>query len=181
VTAKIDFKRELPCYMAKRDSQQVVDVPDLQHLMIDGRGDPNMPTYETTVSALYPVAYAIKFASKKDLDRDYVVIPLEGLWWAEDMDTFTAARNKTQWDWTLMIMAPNWITAGMFNSAVEKVGSKEHPEQLDAVRLESLSKRRCVQALHIDAYDDEAELLRHMHEEFIPEHGLTMVGKHHEI
>ena len=108
-------------------------------------------------------------------------MPLEGLWWADDMDTFTAARNKTQWDWTLMIMVPNWITAEMFGSAVEKVGSKERPERLEAVRLESLSERRCVQALHIGAYDDEAELLRHMHEEFIPEHGLSMVGKHHEI
>lgn len=181
MTNKIDFKLELPCYTAKRDVPQVVDVPDLQYLMIDGHGDPNTPAYETAVSALYPVAYTLKFASKKDLERDYVVMPLEGLWWADDMDTFITARDKTQWDWTLMIMVPNWITGEMFGQAVGKVGAKKRPARLDAVRLESLSERRCVQALHIGAYDDEAELLRHMHEEFIPERGLAMVGKHHEI
>ncbi len=181
MTAKVDFKRDLSCYTAKRDSPLVTDVPDLQYLMIDGHGDPNTPAYAAAVSALYPMAYKLKFASKKDLERDYVVMPLEGLWWAEDMDTFTTARDKAQWDWTLMIMVPDWITAEMFGDAVEQFGSKERPERLEDVRLESLSEGRCVQALHVGAYDDEAELLRYLHEEFVPEHGLTMVGKHHEI
>ena len=82
MAAKVDLKRELPCYTAKRDVPQVVDVPDLRYLMIDGHGDPNTPAYAAAVSALYPVAYKLKFASKKELDRDYVVMPLEGLWWA---------------------------------------------------------------------------------------------------
>ncbi|WP_219417935.1 GyrI-like domain-containing protein [Pseudonocardia nigra] len=181
MTGKIDFKRELPCYTAKRDSPQVTDVPDLQYLMIDGHGDPNTHAYGAAVSALYPVAYKLKFASKKQLERDYVVMPLEGLWWADDMDTFTTARDKARWDWTLMVMVPGWITADMFDDAVEQLGSKERPERLDDVRLESLSEGRCVQALHIGTFDDEAELLRYMHEEFIPQQGLTMVGKHHEI
>jgi hypothetical protein len=149
--------------------------------MIDGHGDPNTPAYATAVSALYPVAFAVKFASKRELGRDYVVMPLEGLWWADDMDTFTSARDKARWDWTLMIMVPDWITGEMFDRAVEDVAAKRRPERLRAVRLESLSERRCVQALHVGAYDDEAGLLRHMHEEFIPGHGLRMVGKHHEI
>lgn len=180
-TVKIDFKRELPCYTAKRDSPQVVDVPDLQYLMIDGHGDPNTAAYATAVAALYPVAYTLKFASKNELGRDYFVMPLEGLWWADAMDAFTTARNKAQWDWTLMIMVPDWITPEMFGDAVEKVRAKGPLERLDAVRLEALSERRCVQALHVGAYDDEAELLRRMHEEFITARGLTMVGKHHEI
>ena len=170
MAAKVDLKRELPCYTAKRDVPQVVDVPDLRYLMIDGHGDPNTAAYQSAVSALYPVAYKLKFASKKELDRDYVVMPLEGLWWAADMAAFTTARDKSQWDWTLMIMVPGWITDEMFG----QVGS-------DEVRLDSLSEGRCVQALHVGAYDDEADLLRRMHEEFIPEQGLTMVGKHHEI
>lgn len=180
-TVKIDFKRELVCYTAKRDSPQLTDVPDLPYLMIDGQGDPNTPAYGAAVSALYPVAYALKFAGRKELGRDHVVMPLEGLWWADDMDTFTTARDKDQWDWTLMIMVPRWITARMFGDAVELVRSKKRPERVDDVRLESLSEGRCVQALHIGAYDDEAELLRRIHEEFIPEHGLRMAGKHHEI
>jgi hypothetical protein len=181
VTAKLDFKRELACYRAKRDSPQVVDVPDLQYLMIDGHGDPNTAVYEDAVSALYPVAYKLKFASRKDLDRDYVVMPLEGLWWADDMGTFTTARDKARWDWTLMIMVPDWITAEMFADAVEQTGTKDPPTRLDDLRMERLSEGRCVQALHVGPYDDEAELLRYLHEEFIPGQGLKMAGKHHEI
>jgi hypothetical protein len=181
VTVKLDFKRELACYRAKRRSPQVTHVPDLQYLMIDGHGDPNTSVYGDAVSALYPVAYKLKFASKTILDRDYVVMPLEGLWWAEDMDTFTTARDKTQWDWTLMIMTPDWITAEMFTDAVEQVGRKDRPTRLDDLRLETLSEGRCIQALHVGAYDDEAELLRYMHEEFVPDQSLRMVGKHHEI
>ena len=93
-----DFKRELPCYRAERDAPQIIEVPDLRYLMIDGHGDPNTPAYADAVSALYPVAYALKFASRNDLGRDHVVMPLEGLRWAGDMDAFTAARDKTQWD-----------------------------------------------------------------------------------
>ncbi len=178
---KIDLKRELSCYTAKRDLPQIIQVPDLQYLMIDGHGDPNTPVYQAAVSALYPLAYTLKFASKKHLGRDFVVMPLEGLWWAEDMDVFTSAREKAAWDWTLMIMTPDWITEDMFAAAREQLRRKEPPERLDDVRLETLSEGRCVQALHVGAYDDEAELLRHLHEEFIPGQGLRMVGKHHEI
>lgn len=177
---KLDLKRELACYRAK-PSPQVVDVPDLTYLMVDGHGDPNTPVYEDAVTALYPVAYALKFASKKHLDRDYVVMPLEGLWWADDMSTFTTTRDKTAWHWTLMIMMPDWITAGMVTDAVERVAAKQRPARLGDVRWENLSEGRCVQALHVGSYDDETDLLRHIHEEFIPGQGLTMVGKHHEI
>ena len=180
VTDKVDFKRELACYSAKRDAPELVDVPDLQYLMIDGHGDPNTPVYEAAVSALYPVAYALKSRSKKDLGRDYVVMPLEGLWWADDMASFTAARDKSRWHWTLMIMIPDWVTRPMYEDAVEAVRQKR-PERLGDLRLEVLSEGRCVQALHVGSYDDETDLLRRIHEEFVPEHGLRMTGKHHEI
>jgi hypothetical protein len=181
VTAKLDFKRELECYRAKRDAPQVIEVPDLRYLMIDGRGDPNTEVYLDAVSALYPVAYALRSASRKDLGRDYVVMPLEGLWWADDMDAFTTARDKARWDWTLMIMVPDWITAGMFADAVARVAAAGRPGRIDDLRLDALSEGRCVQALHVGAYDDEAGLLRHMHEQFIPERGLEVAGTHHEI
>jgi hypothetical protein len=108
-------------------------------------------------------------------------MPLEGLWWAEDMDTFTSARDKSRWSWTMMVMVPDWITAAMFTGAVEQVARKDRPARLDDLRLDVLSEGCCVQALHVGSYDDEAELLRRMHEEFIPAHGLRMVGRHHEI
>lgn len=182
MTDKIDFKKSLDAYQAKRDRFRIVEVPDLQYLMIDGHGDPNTSSaFTEAVEALYPVAYKLKFAGKNDLGRDYVVMPLEGLWWAEDMDAFTAARDKSRWDWTLMIMTPDWIGRDMFAAAVEGVGAKNRPRRLEEVRLETLSEGRCVQTLHIGSYDDEAEVLARMHREFIPDNGLLMRGKHHEI
>lgn len=179
---KVDFKKTLDAYRAQRGRFRIVDVPDMQYLKIDGSGDPNTsPAFAEAVGALYPVAYTLKFASKRDLGRDYVVPPLEGLWWAEDMDVFTTARDKSRWDWTIMLMVPDWIDRAMFVMAAERAEAKDPPARLDDVRLETLSEGRCVQTLHVGSFDDEAEVLSRLHQEFIPENGLRMTGKHHEI
>jgi hypothetical protein len=99
----------------------------------------------------------------------------------KDLDVFTTSRDKSHWNWTLMIMVPDWIDHDLFATAVQEAGAKSRPARLDEVRLEVLSEGRCVQTLHIGSYDDEAALLARMHHEFIPAHGLTMVGRHHEI
>ncbi|MPZ79274.1 MAG: hypothetical protein GEV28_02300 [Actinophytocola sp.] len=182
MTGKTDFKKTLDSYQAQRGRFRIVDVPGMQYLMIDGHGDPNTsPAFAQAVEALYPVAYTLKFASKQDLGRDYVVPPLEGLWWAKDMDTFTTERDKSRWDWTLMLMVPDWIDRPMFTAAIEHAGAKNRPECLDDVRLETLSEGRCVQTLHVGSFDDETDLLARLHDEFIPSQGLRIVGKHHEI
>ncbi|GGN49226.1 hypothetical protein FHR83_008740 [Actinoplanes campanulatus] len=182
MTTKIDFKKEIGTYSARRGRFQIVDVPDLRYLMIDGHGDPNTgPAFTEAAEALYPLAYRLKFASKQDLGRDYVVMPLEGLWWADDMDSFTAARDKSRWDWTLMIMVPDWIGQDMFAGAVEQTAAKAGPRRLHDVRLGALSEGRCVQTLHVGSYDDETATLEQMHQRFIPDNGLQMTGRHHEI
>lgn len=179
---KADFKKSLDAYQAKRDQFRVVDVPELPYLMIDGHGDPNTsPAFAEAVEALYPVAYTLKFASKRELGRDYVVMPLEGQWWAQDMAAFTSARDKSRWDWTLLIMQPDWTTAEMFDAAVAKVRAKGGPARLDGVRLETLAEGLCVQTLHVGSFDAEAGTLARMHDEFIPGHGLRRTGRHHEI
>ncbi|WP_182376164.1 GyrI-like domain-containing protein [Nocardioides sp. WS12] len=179
---KLDLKRELDAYRARAGQFRVVDVPALQYLMVDGHGDPNTsPEYADAIAALYPVAYTLKFASKVDLDKDYVVMPLEALWWADDMASFTSVRDKSQWDWTAMILTPEWITAELFDAAVGKVRRKGNPDALDKVRLETLKEGTCVQTLHVGSYDDEAPVLAAMHDEFIPGAGYAMTGKHHEI
>ena len=154
----------------------------MQYLMVDGHGDPNTSTdYSEALAALYPVAYTVKFASKRDIERDYVVPPLEAVWWAADMTAFTSAREKALWSWTAMIMTPDWIDAPLVENAVSAVAAKGRPARLDAVRLESLDEGRCVQTLHTGSYDDEAGVLADMHDHFIPQAGLRMSGKHHEI
>lgn len=182
MTDKIDFKKTLDAYRAQRGRFRIVDVPDMQYLKVDGRGDPNTsPAFAQAVRALYPVAYAVKFASRRDLGRDYVVPPLEGLWWAEDMDAFTIARDTSRWDWTIMLMVPDWIDRAMVDAAVEHARAKDPPARLDDVRLEELSEGRCVQTLHVGSFDDEAEVLTRLHHEFLPDNGLRMIGTHHEI
>lgn len=182
MTDKTDFKKTLDSYQAKQHQFRVVDVPVMQYLMIDGHGDPNTsPAYAEALATLYSVGYKLKFASKQDLGRDYVVPPLEGLWWADDMDSFTAARDKSQWDWTMMLMVPDWINQQIFESAVSRAAAKTPLARIGEVRLESLSEGLCVQTLHIGSFDDEAAVLERMHHEFIPENGLHMKGKHHEI
>jgi hypothetical protein len=179
---KVDFKKSLDSYQARHLEFRVLDVPPLQYLAVDGHGDPNTaPEYADAIGALYPVAYKIKFASKQDLGRDYVVPPLEALWWADDMDAFTTARDKSRWSWTAMLMIPDWITSAMVDDAVARVAAKNRPTGLDRVRVESLDEGRCVQTLHIGSYDDEAEVLAELHHDFIPGAGLRMTGRHHEI
>ena len=179
---KTDFKTTLDCYRATHNVFRVVDVPPLQYLMVDGYGDPNTsPEYADAVGALFPVAYTLKFASKRELDRDYVVMPLEALWWASDMSVFTTTRDKSLWKWTAMIMVPDWIDASMFAAAVDAVAGKKRPAALGAVRLESLHEGRCVQTLHIGSYDEESEVLAELHDHVIPDAGFRMRGTHHEI
>lgn len=183
MTGKVDLKKTLDSYQAKRGEFRVVDVTEMRYLMIDGHGDPNTsPVFAAALEALYPVAYKLKFASKRELGRDYVVPPLEGLWWADDMETFTTSRDKSRWDWTMMLMVPDWIDGdAMVTAAVEQVGSTAPPARLGDVRCAPLVEGLCVQTLHVGSFDDEAEVLEQMHDEFIPSQHLRLAGKHHEI
>ena len=158
-----------------------MEVPEMQFLMLDGHGDPNTTQdYRDAVEALYAVAYKIKFMSKNDLEKDYTVPPLEGLWWAEDMETFIT-RDKSQWDWTMMIMTPDWISAEIFADAVEQVHKTKDPTALEKVRLERYHEGLSVQTMHSGSYDDEGPVLSQMHSDFIPNNGYVENGKHHEI
>ena len=180
--AKVDLKRALDAYRATRGTFRVVEVPELQYLMIDGHGDPNTSAeYASALEALYPLAYALKFFSKRELGRDYVVMPLEGLWWADDLTVFTSARDKSQWDWTMMILQPDWLDADAFATVRARLDAKGASERLDEVRWGTLREGRCVQTLHVGSYDDETPVLAEMHDRFIPEQGLRMAGTHHEI
>jgi hypothetical protein len=180
---KIDFKKEWKhLYNPPKTEFSVLDVPKMQFLMVDGHGDPNTAQeYQDAIEALYAVAYKMKFISKKTLEKDYVVPPLEGLWWAEDMATFSTARDKSQWDWTMMIMTPDWVTAEIFDNSVEQVREAKNLLSLDKVRLEHYHEGLSVQIMHLGSFDDEGPVLAEMHSEFIPGNEYIENGKHHEI
>lgn len=183
----IDPKKTLDAYRARQGEFRVLDVPRMQYLMVDGAGDPNVsPAYADAVGALFPLAYALKFRSREQLGIDTVVMPLEGLWHADDMESFTTRRDKSAWRWTLMIMVPDHIDADMVSAAADAVElrfeKKGRPvPALRSVRLETLEEGLCVQTLHVGSYDDEASVLDELHHRFIPQNGMRMTGLHHEV
>lgn len=179
---KVDFKKEWKnLYQPSSLEFQVVEIPDLRFFKIDGRGDPNSAVeYAQAVEALYALSYKTKFLSKRN-GQDYVVPPLEGLWWAEDMDTFSTARDKNQWLWTMMIMVPDWITGEMMLEAKIEVEKKKDLPALEKVRWEVYQEGLAVQILHLGSYDDEGPVLARLHEDWMPEQGYTFNGLHHEI
>ncbi len=182
MTIKTDFKKTLKhLYRPGKKEFVEVDVPSMNFLMIDGHGDPNTAQeYTDAVETLYAVAFPLKFKSKREKDFDYVVPPLEGLWWAANMEEFSVDA-KDDWYWTMMIMQPAVITQEMLEATLEEVAKKKNPPALSKVRLETYHEGLALQIMHIGSYADEAPTLARLHHEFIPENGYAMNGKHHEI
>lgn len=179
--SKIDFKKELKhLYQPSARQFEMVDVPPMHFLMIDGHGDPNTAqAYQQAIEALYAVAYALKFMSKKEKGVDYVVPPMEGLWWVENMAEFST-EDKDAWDWTMMIMQPEGVTPEMFERAFKQVEKKKDLPALPKLRLETYHEGLSVQILHIGPYAAEGPTIARMHA-FIAENGHEPAGKHHEI
>ena len=154
-TTKFDPKREIPSYTAAHSRFDLVEVLPLRYAMVDGEGDPNtVPEYTAAVEALYAVSYAAKFQSRRELDRDYVVGPLEGLWSASDPSTFVT-REKSAWSWTMMIWQPDWLTPEAQEAAVAKAIAKAPAAA--RLRFETLDEGLCVQTLHRGSYDDDLQ------------------------
>ena len=157
-----------------------VDVPAMQFVKVDGKGDPNTePTYKQAIEWLYAVSYAMKFAAKAATGRDYVVPPLEGLWWADDSADFVAHR-KDRWCWTMMIMAPEFIDRPLFEAAVEK-SRKKLAAPPTSLRLENQEEGTSLRIMHIGSYDDEGPTLAMLHDKEMPSRSLAFAGPHHEI
>jgi hypothetical protein len=167
--SKVDFKKEYKqLFSPPKNEFVLVDVPVFQYIMVDGHGDPNVAQeYRNALEALYAVAYKLKFFSKKELGKDYVVPPLQGLWWADDMESFTTARDKSAWDWTMMIMQPGWVTDEMFMVAIDMAGKGKELMALTSLRYQPYREGLCVQILHIGSYDDEGPTLARMHKNWI--------------
>jgi hypothetical protein len=180
---KIDLKKEWKhFYSASTKEFGIVDVPEFSFLMVDGRGDPNTAeSYRQAIEGLYAVAYGLKFMSKKRLMKDFVVAPLEGLWWADSPDKFHKQLDKDSWEWTAMIHMPSWIDDDLFSEARREAGEKKNLPALGSMRLEPYREGLSVQIMHIGPYADEGLTLLRLHEVYLPGQGLREAGKHHEI
>ena len=179
---KVDFKKKLKhLYKPTTKKVEIVEVPPMNFLMVDGIGDPNTSqSFSDAIEALFPLAYTLKFMIKKgDTGIDYGVLPLEALWWADDMSAFTAG-NKDTWKWTLMIMQPEFITREMIKEAMTEVERKKKPVSLQLIRFESFEEGKVAQTLHIGPFSEEGPTIERIHS-FIEDEGSQRTGKHHEI
>ena len=179
--AKIDLKKDLKnLYQASAKSVVQVVVPAFKFLMVDGEGDPNSSEhYRQAVEALFSLSYATKFIIKKGAQkRDYAVMPLEGLWWADDLSAFVA-NDRAKWQWTMMIMQPSFVPKEVIEEAVGEVRRKRNLPGLDHVRLEEFAEGLCAQVLHVGPFSEEGATIERLHE-FI-DHRSSRTGKHHEI
>lgn len=179
---KIDYKKQLKrLYTAPSTAVEVVDVPEMCFLLVDGAGDPNTsPEYRSAVEALFSVAYTLKFMVKRKAGGiDYAVMPLEGLWWTADMARFSVNR-KDEWQWTLMIMQPEVVTAPLVAAAIARVTAKKGLAALPQPRFEVFSEGKAAQILHRGPFADEGPAIAKVHD-FIALQGSQLRGKHHEI
>ena len=179
---KIDYKKKLKqLYKHSTKKVEIVEVPEMNFLMIDGEGDPNTSqSFSDAIEALFPLAYTLKFMVKKgDIGIDYGVLPLEALWWADDMSAFTTG-NKDSWKWTAMIMQPEFITRELVEIATKEVEIKKNPGSLSLVRFESFKEGKAAQVMHIGPFSEEGPTIEKLHL-FIEDKGCHRAGKHHEI
>ena len=185
---KTDFKKtDKPLYTAKTDRWALVEVPEWQFLGVEGQGDPqSSPAYSAAVAALYSLSYGAKFRSKSVHGRDYVVGPLEGLWWADDMNAYRTG-DRAKWKWRMMIRQPNWISGADLDAVREialgklKRGTGADAVSLNSVGLSAFAEGRALQRLYLGPYADEAPLLIDLHDCYMPDKGYQPTGLHHEI
>jgi hypothetical protein len=178
---KIDQKKDLKAfYHAGAKAVVQVEIPVLRFLMVDGIGDPNTSNaYKEAIEALFSVSYTAKFMVKKGPQQiDYAVMPLESLWWADDMAVFTTG-DKAKWKWTAMIMQPDFATKEVIATAIDEVRRKKNLPGIDRLRLEDFAEGRCAQVLHVGPFSEEGPTIARVHE-FIDARS-SRVGKHHEI
>jgi len=182
VPTKLDFKKQLK-HLYNPSSKQVTveDVPEMNFLMIDGEGDPNTSeAYQDAIETLFGVSYALKFAIKRgESGIDFAVMPLEGLWWVEDMTQFSM-ENKDAWKWIAMIMQPAYVTQQLLEEAVKQVEKKKGLPSLSDMRFETFHEGTAAQIMYFGPYSEEALTIDKIHG-FIRDQGYRLRGKHHEI
>jgi hypothetical protein len=177
---KVDLKRDLK-HLYQPSAKEVVrvEVPRFHFLMIDGEGDPNTSErYAEAVQALFSVSYTAKFMVKKRTQVDYAVMPLEGLWWAEDMSAFIT-NDRSKWRWTMMIMQPHFVAAEAIEESLAEVRRKKALPAVGELRLEALTEGPCAQILHVGPFNEEGPAIQRVHD-FIAGRS-ALAGKHHEI
>ncbi len=176
----IDYRKKLTDLYGAGRKPELVQVPSLSYLMIDGQGDPNVSSeYAEALEALYSLAYTVKFAVKRETQLDFRVMPLEGLWWCEDMRRFSVA-SKHEWLWTVMILQPPEASPQVVDRSRAALAKRKQLRALGRVRYAQFDEGLCAQVLHVGPFSEEGPVIEGLHA-FIKEQGGELAGKHHEI
>lgn len=180
MTEKYDFKKSLKSFYAPKNSEfELVELPTLRYLALDGSGSPESKEFSTAIEALYSLSYPLKFISKAATGKDYVIPPLEALWWADDYSVFTH-NERTSWKWTLLSAIPEWVTQEHLNAALAKAVAKGNSCAAN-IELRLISEGLSYQALYTGPFSGEGAVLSTLHDVVMPENGYTFNGLHHEI
>lgn len=183
-----DFKKEYKEFYMPKNKPEIVTVPQANYIAVRGKGNPNEidGAYQKAISILYAVAYTLKMSYKTEHKIEgffeYVVPPLEGFWWQDNVDGIDYA-DKAAFNWISVIRLPEFITQKDFEWAVETASEKK---KLDCSSAEFLTvdEGLCVQIMHIGAFDDEPQTVALM-DEYIAQNGyendITESRLHHEI
>ena len=183
-----DFKKEYKEFYLPKERPEIVTVPRANYAAVRGQGDPNEPdgAYQQAIAVLYAVAYTIKMSKKGDhrIDGyyDFVVPPLEGFWWQDEIDGVDYG-NKAGFQWYAVIRLPDFVTGADFAWAVAEAGRKK---RLDCSGAEFLTvdEGLCVQILHVGPFDDEPRSVALMDEHIRQqgyENDFSATRLHHEI
>ena len=182
-----DFKKEYKELYMPKDKPALIEIPSMNFLMVDGTGDPNgNAVFQQAVELLYGLSYTIKMSKMKGNQPEgyfeYVVPPLEGLWWIDEGKFSLEVRDN--WKWTLMIRQPEFVNEKVFQWACDELARKKPELDTGKARFEAFEEGLCVQIMHIGPFSTEPETVKKM-DAFILQQGLkdklTSGGKHHEI
>jgi hypothetical protein len=178
---KLDLVKEMKeLYRPPAREPTLVDVPEMSFLMVDGQGDPNTtPEYAQALNALYAVSYGVKFTVKRSGGVDFKVMPLEGLWWSDQMSDFTQGRREG-WKWTMMIAQPPVVSIDIVDQAIAECRRRKDLPALDGSVFQRFDEGLCAQIMHVGPYSAEGPTIERLHD-FIAEQGYSLSGKHHEI
>ncbi|MBE6024299.1 MAG: transcriptional regulator [Cellulosilyticum sp.] len=189
---KVDYKKKDKALYGPKTTPMLVEVPKMNFLMIDGKGNPNTSKmYKEACEILYGLSYAIKMSPKSHIHFegyfDYVVPPLEGLWWLEeDMEEvdYSQTQVKDNFCWTSIMRQPEFVNDEVFNKAKEILSKKKPELDLSGVRLVQWEEGLCAQIMHIGSYNDEPATIQKL-QKFISKEGyqeeLSNTRRHHEI
>lgn len=177
---EFDLLRQYPSYHISRpDTVEIVTIPELVYLMIDGHGMPADPEFGPEGQALYHVVNTLKQHYASTGHADYHTGPLEAQWWPADGRPMEVSRAE-QWRWTAMIMLPGEATPEIFNRAVLEAWSEQTGPALGRVRLEAVTEGTVAQALYVGPPAEKTPLVIQA-QAFATDQGYQLHGKYHEI